>query len=115
MIMMRRGLDQYDELMRKNANQFWNYIQGPCIDRIRGKTFGVYGLGRIGNAVAKRANSFDMNVVLMYRIEPTILKQEHIRLPLHFLHQELDRLSLSSQKVSSSTFRRHMACKYTYK
>jgi len=63
MLMMRRGLDQYDKLMRKNANQFWNYIQGPCIDRIRGKTFGIFGLGRIGNAVAKRANSFDMNVV----------------------------------------------------
>ena len=63
MLMMRRGLDQYDKLMKLNANENWRYIISPCLDRIRGKTFGILGLGRIGNAVAKRASSFDMDVV----------------------------------------------------
>ena len=63
MLMMRRGLDQYDKLMRLNANENWRYIISPCLDRIRGKTFGILGLGRIGNAAAKRASSFDMDVV----------------------------------------------------
>ena len=63
MLMMRRGLDQYDNLMRKDANKYWRYIEAPCVDRIRNKTFGIFGLGRIGNATAKRATAFDMNVV----------------------------------------------------
>ena len=63
MLMMRRGLDQYNSLMKNNANENWKYLQSPCIDRIRGKTFGILGLGRIGNAVAKRARSFDMSIV----------------------------------------------------
>ncbi|MFL2818289.1 MAG: C-terminal binding protein [Candidatus Puniceispirillales bacterium] len=63
MLMMRRGFDQYDKLMRLNASDNWRYIISPCLDRIRGKTFGVLGLGRIGNAAAKRASSFDMDVV----------------------------------------------------
>lgn len=63
MLMMRRGLDQYDPLMKKDANKNWNYIISPCVDRIRGKTFGVFGLGRIGNAAAKRARAFDMDIV----------------------------------------------------
>ena len=53
MLMMRRGLDQYDNLMRKDANKYWRYIEAPCVDRIRNKTFGIFGLGRIGNATAK--------------------------------------------------------------
>ena len=63
MLMMRRGLDQYDNLMRKDANKYWRYIEAPCVDRIRNKTFGIFGLGRIGNATAKRAAAFDMNIV----------------------------------------------------
>ena len=38
MLMMRRGLDQYDNLMRKDANKYWRYIEAPCVDRIRNKT-----------------------------------------------------------------------------
>ena len=45
-----------------DANKNWQYIESPCLDRIRGKSFGILGLGRIGNAVAKRASSFDMNI-----------------------------------------------------
>ena len=62
MLMMRRGLDQYDNIMRKSADKNWRYLLSPCIDRIRGKNFGIIGLGRIGNAAARRAKSFDMNI-----------------------------------------------------
>ena len=63
MLMMRRGLDQYQSKMKQDPNANWKYIESPCIDRIRGKTFGVFGLGRIGNATAKRAQAFDMDIV----------------------------------------------------
>ena len=63
MLMMRRGLDQYQARMKQDPNANWKYIESPCIDRIRGKTFGIFGLGRIGNAAARRAQSFDMEIV----------------------------------------------------
>jgi|TARA_B110000444_G_scaffold91733_1_gene86672 D-3-phosphoglycerate dehydrogenase/C-terminal binding protein len=63
MLMMRRGLDQYQDKMKQSPTTNWKYIEGPCVDRIRGKTFGVFGLGRIGNATAKRAQAFDMDIV----------------------------------------------------
>ncbi len=63
MLALRRGLNRYDERMRDDANGLWRYVESPSIDRIRGRTFGVLGLGRIGLASARRAAAFDMNVV----------------------------------------------------
>lgn len=63
MLAMRRGLDRYDERMRSDPSGKWRYLESPCIDRLRGRTFGVFGLGRIGLAAARRASGFDMNVV----------------------------------------------------
>jgi lactate dehydrogenase-like 2-hydroxyacid dehydrogenase len=63
MLSLRRGLDQYDNLMRQDPKGLWRYIESPCIDRLRGRTFGVFGLGRIGLAAARRAAGFDMNIV----------------------------------------------------
>ena len=63
MLSLRRGLDQYDGLMRQDPNGLWRYIESPCIDRLRGRTFGVFGLGRIGLAAARRAAGFDMNII----------------------------------------------------
>jgi len=63
MLSLRRGLDQYDNLMRQDPKGLWRYIESPCIDRLRGRTFGVFGLGRIGLAAARRAAGFDMNII----------------------------------------------------
>lgn len=63
MLAMRRGLDRYDSLMRSDPAGKWRYLESPCIDRLRGRTFGVFGLGRIGLAAARRASGFDMNVM----------------------------------------------------
>jgi lactate dehydrogenase-like 2-hydroxyacid dehydrogenase len=63
MLALRRGLDRYDERMRQDPSSLWRYVESPCIDRLRGRTFGVFGMGRIGLAAARRAAAFDMNVV----------------------------------------------------
>lgn len=63
MLALRRGLDRYDTRMRSDPAGLWRYVTSPCIDRLRGRTFGVLGLGRIGLAAARRAAAFDMNVV----------------------------------------------------
>ncbi len=63
MLALRRGLDRYEERMRRDPAGLWRYTPSPCVDRLRGRTFGVFGLGRIGLAAARRAAAFDMNVV----------------------------------------------------
>ncbi len=63
MLALRRGLNHYEQRMRQDPNGLWRYVESPCIDRLRGRTFGVFGMGRIGLAAARRAAAFDMNVV----------------------------------------------------
>ncbi len=41
----------------------FDYLLAPLVGRLRGKTFGVIGLGRIGTATALRAKAFGMRVV----------------------------------------------------
>jgi lactate dehydrogenase-like 2-hydroxyacid dehydrogenase len=57
----RRG-SEYDRIMRKG----WGYRigQGDLLGvRVTGKTLGILGMGRIGQAMAQRARGFDMRVV----------------------------------------------------
>ena len=57
----RRGAE-YDRIMR----QGWGYRigQGDLLGvRVTGKTLGILGMGRIGQAVAQRARGFDMKIV----------------------------------------------------
>lgn len=57
----RRGAE-YDRIMR----QGWRYRigQGDLLGvRVSGKTLGILGMGRIGQAMAQRARGFDMRVV----------------------------------------------------
>ena len=62
MLALRRGLDRYEQRMRQDPSGLWRYVDSPCIDRLRGRTFGVFGMGRIGLAAARRAAGFDMNI-----------------------------------------------------
>ena len=53
---------EYDRIMR----QGWRYRigQGDLLGvRVTGKTLGILGMGRIGQAVAQRARGFDMQIV----------------------------------------------------
>lgn len=70
MLALRRGLDRYDERMRTDPKGLWRYVDSPCIDRLKGKTFGVFGMGRIGLAAARRAAGFDMNIVFYDPFQP---------------------------------------------
>jgi glyoxylate reductase len=52
----------------------WTYLWGTDLFR---KTLGVYGLGRIGKAVARRARGFSMRVLYYDLVRPTpVLEQE---------------------------------------
>ena len=60
-----RRIVEADRFVRERRFVGWkpNLFTGPSIS---GKTLGIIGLGRIGKAVAKRANAFGMNVCLLY-------------------------------------------------
>lgn len=84
---------EYDRIMR----QGWRYRigQGDLLGvRVTGKTLGILGMGRIGQAMAKRARGFDMNILYhaRNRLPPelecgaTFISDFHAMLPhCHFL------------------------------
>lgn len=62
LLALRRGVTLYDDVMQRAASSEWTYLPNLCIDRLRGRVFGVVGLGRIGLAAARRAVGFDMDI-----------------------------------------------------
>ncbi|MEW6043359.1 MAG: D-glycerate dehydrogenase [Thermoproteota archaeon] len=63
MLDLMRRVTEGDRLIRAGK---WNVIFGAYDyvgTDLEGKTFGIFGMGRIGQAVAKRANSFGMKII----------------------------------------------------
>ena len=63
MLALRRGTTIYDAAVMREPHAGWDYRVAPLIARLKGATFGIVGLGRIGLATARRAAAFDMRVV----------------------------------------------------
>ena len=63
MLALTRGTNTYDRLLHSDPAHGWSFSRAPLVRRLRGATFGVVGLGRIGLAAARRAAAFDMRVV----------------------------------------------------
>lgn len=58
---LNRGIKHYiNDIDNKNV---WKYQSITGLRRLEGQTLGIYGFGRIGRAVAKRAQGFGINVV----------------------------------------------------
>ena len=63
MIDVMRRVSEGDRIIRKGS---WKEIYGAYDytgSDLQGKTIGIFGLGRIGSTLARRAKSFDMNIV----------------------------------------------------
>ena len=60
---LTRGTSTYDEALRSDLGSGWSYAGAPLVRRLRGTTFAILGLGRIGLAAARRAAAFDMKVI----------------------------------------------------
>ena len=70
----------------------WDFTEGGPIHRVRGKTMGLVGCGKIGLEVAKMASALGMQVLAF---DPYIQKAEGIRLvDLDTLLQESDFISI---------------------
>ena len=58
---LSRGIHLMNSRLRRSSGP-WSYTQAVPVPRLRGRTFGIVGIGRIGTAAALRAKSFGMNV-----------------------------------------------------
>jgi D-3-phosphoglycerate dehydrogenase/C-terminal binding protein len=59
---LSRGIHFLNSRLRRGHGP-WSYTQAAPLPRLRGRTFGIIGIGRIGTAAALRAKAFGMNVV----------------------------------------------------
>jgi C-terminal binding protein len=55
---LRRGILLHDAKQRTELPAPYVFVDSPLVSRVRGRTFGVLGLGRIGTATALRAKAF---------------------------------------------------------
>ena len=71
MASLARGITYYQEKLSADPAGNWGWSPpAPAMKRLRGATFGVVGLGRIGLAAARRARGFDMEVAFYDPYQP---------------------------------------------
>ena len=91
-----RKIVEGDKLIRKGK---WNVIFGPnefLGTDLYGKTLGIFGMGRIGKAVVRRAKGFEMNV--LYHNRTRLSRKDEKRLGVQYCG--LDELFRKSDVVS---------------
>lgn len=59
---VRRRLGEGERIVR-SRRWTWTWSRGFLADEVAGSTLGIVGLGRIGGAVARRAEGFDLRVL----------------------------------------------------
>jgi lactate dehydrogenase-like 2-hydroxyacid dehydrogenase len=62
MLAFARGTLAYESALRADLKTGWTHVHNPTSRRLRGATFGLVGMGRIGTASGLRARAFGMNV-----------------------------------------------------
>jgi D-3-phosphoglycerate dehydrogenase/C-terminal binding protein len=66
---LTRGINFYNRRLQWQPGA-WSYMQGAPILRLRGRVFGIIGLGRIGTATALRAKALGMDVAFYDPYKP---------------------------------------------
>ena len=62
MLALARGLVSYHGRLLADPSAGWHWSGAPLVRRLRGGTFGIVGLGRIGTAASRRAQALDMEI-----------------------------------------------------
>ena len=60
---LTRGISPLNVLLRDNPDAEWKQSHVEPLPRLRGRVFGIIGIGRIGTAAARRAQALGMDVV----------------------------------------------------
>lgn len=58
---LARGTHLFNSRLQRGVGS-WSYLQAAPLSRLRGRVFGIIGLGRIGTATAERAKALGMDV-----------------------------------------------------
>ena len=99
MLSLFRRIPEGDKLIRDNK---WSAIFGPYeflgTDLYK-KTLGIFGMGRIGKAVAKRASGFEMSIT--YHNRTRLSKKEERELGVRYV--SLDNMFRTSDVISIHT------------
>ena len=95
MMAVARRLGEGEALARSGNWKGWNLDQLVGTD-VSGKTLGLVGFGRIGRAMARRANGFQMKVI--YNDAQRVA--ENVEKELKAEYRELDRLLMEADFVS---------------
>jgi len=69
MLALTRGVGVLNSSMR-TGREPWTYTKAAPLQRLRGRVFGIVGLGRIGTAAALRAKAFGMDVAYFDPYKP---------------------------------------------
>ncbi len=69
MLTLTRGIHQLNSVLRDRRGP-WMYTSFAPLHRLRGRVFGIVGLGRIGTAAAIRARALGMDVVFYDPYKP---------------------------------------------
>lgn len=96
MLSLFRRIPEGDKLIH---NDKWNTIFGPYEflgTDLYQKTLGIFGMGRIGKAVAKRAAGFEMNIIYHNRTRLSIKEEKKLGVK----YVSLDNLFRTSDVVS---------------
>jgi glyoxylate reductase len=96
MLSLFRRIPEGDKLIR---NDKWNTIFGPYEflgTDLYQKTLGIFGMGRIGKAVVKRAAGFEMNIIYHNRTRLSIKEEKKLGVK----YVSLDNLFRTSDVVS---------------
>lgn len=64
MLTFCRGIGTFQDAMRRDPLTGFDSTIAPLLRRVRGTSFGIIGMGRIGTATALRAKAFGMNVII---------------------------------------------------
>ncbi len=67
---LARGIGMYNSRLRDGHHEPWMYTLAQPLHRLRGRVFGIVGLGRIGTAAAVRAKALGMDVVFYDPYKP---------------------------------------------
>ena len=71
---LARKLPDYD---RATHNGIWRWQSGQPVNRLRGRTMGVVSFGKIGQAIAARAQVFGVNVIAFDPFLPADVAAQH--------------------------------------
>lgn len=109
LLAVQRKIVPYSDAVRRGI---WDYKLGRPITRLKDKTIGVIGLGRIGQQTVRRLKGFGVEII---GHDPFVADEVFQELNVHCapLDQLLGRSDIITLHCSSSPQTRHMICRQT--